>query len=243
MTKFMPAEFELIEARQPPLKDMYDEWLARIICYPFSVPASAFVSQVNRATGETLRMQATQEGLVPLKNWIKSALDRLIQDCMTSVKRHGFRALEQNTNIFLTAYSRFPVAQTFMIWSLDWASAWSRSPFALTELSTLVFHDHVLVARPQDHLASRPKRIQTCGASSFCGRGDAARQPEKGEIGVSTRGDGPSGNALGVRSAPAASDLSLLSPPGKDDLNPASSFKDQTKFFPRVRNLGRMSFQ
>jgi hypothetical protein len=26
---------------------------------------------VNRATSETLRMQATQEGLVPLKNWIK----------------------------------------------------------------------------------------------------------------------------------------------------------------------------
>jgi hypothetical protein len=82
MTKFMPADFKLIEARQPPLKDMYDEWLARIICYAFSVPVSAFVSQVNRATGETLRMQAAQEGLVPLKNWIKSALDRVIQECM-----------------------------------------------------------------------------------------------------------------------------------------------------------------
>ena len=37
-TKFMPADFKLIEARQPPLKDQYDEWLARIICYAFSVP-------------------------------------------------------------------------------------------------------------------------------------------------------------------------------------------------------------
>jgi hypothetical protein len=83
MTKFMPADFKLIETRQPPLKDMYDEWLARIICYAFSVPASPFVSQVNRATSETLRMQATQEGLVPLKNWIKSALDRVIQECMS----------------------------------------------------------------------------------------------------------------------------------------------------------------
>ena len=61
MTKFMPADFRLIEARQPPLKDQYDEWLARVICYAFSVPASAFVSQVNRATSETLRLQATQE--------------------------------------------------------------------------------------------------------------------------------------------------------------------------------------
>ena len=79
MMKFMPSEFRLIEARQPPLKDQYDEWLARVICYAFSVPASAFVSQVNRATSETLRMQATQEGLVPLKAWVKSALDHVIQ--------------------------------------------------------------------------------------------------------------------------------------------------------------------
>ena len=79
MMKFMPSEFRLIEARQPPLKDQYDEWLARVICYAFSVPASAFVSQVNRATSETLRMQATQEGLVPLKAWIKGALDHVIQ--------------------------------------------------------------------------------------------------------------------------------------------------------------------
>ncbi len=80
MVKFMPSEFKLTETRQPPLKDQYDEWLARIVCYAFSVPASAFVSQVNRATSQTLRMQATQEGLVPLKAWVKSALDRAIQD-------------------------------------------------------------------------------------------------------------------------------------------------------------------
>ena len=81
-TKFMPADFKLIEARQPPLKDQYDEWLARIICYAFSVPVSPFVSQVNRATSETLRQQATQEGLVPLKAWLKNALDHVIQECM-----------------------------------------------------------------------------------------------------------------------------------------------------------------
>jgi hypothetical protein len=82
MLKFMPGEFKLIEARQPPLKDLYDEWLARVICYAFSVPATPFVSQVNRATSQTMRLQATQEGLVPLKTWIKSALDQVIQVCM-----------------------------------------------------------------------------------------------------------------------------------------------------------------
>jgi hypothetical protein len=79
MVKFMPADFKLTETRQPPLKDQYDEWLARVICYAFSVPASAFVTQVNRATSQTLRMQATQEGLVPLKAWVKNALDQIVQ--------------------------------------------------------------------------------------------------------------------------------------------------------------------
>jgi hypothetical protein len=74
----MPAEFKLTETRQPPLKDQYDEWLARVICYAFSVPASAFVTQVNRATSETLRTQAAQEGLVPLKAWVKMMFDRVI---------------------------------------------------------------------------------------------------------------------------------------------------------------------
>ncbi len=43
------------------------------LCYAFSVPATPFVSQVNRATSETMRLQATQEGLVPIKAWVKNA--------------------------------------------------------------------------------------------------------------------------------------------------------------------------
>ena len=75
MFKFMPADFRLIEYRQPPLKDQYDESLARLICYAFSAPSTPFVSQVNRATSETMRLQATQEGLLSLKTWVKSALE------------------------------------------------------------------------------------------------------------------------------------------------------------------------
>ena len=81
MVKFMPAEFKLTETRQPPLKDQYDEWLARVICYAFSVPASAFITQVNRATSQTMRTQASQEGIVPLKAWVKMVMDRLIGGC------------------------------------------------------------------------------------------------------------------------------------------------------------------
>jgi hypothetical protein len=58
-TKFMPADFRLIEARQPPLKDQYDEWLARIICYAFSVPVSAFVS-LDIAMRRTIEQQKSK---------------------------------------------------------------------------------------------------------------------------------------------------------------------------------------
>jgi hypothetical protein len=80
MVKFMPSDFRLQETRQAPLKDQYDEWLARLICYAFSVPVTPFVGTVNRATSETLRLQATQEGLLPLRAWIKDALDRIVQN-------------------------------------------------------------------------------------------------------------------------------------------------------------------
>jgi hypothetical protein len=86
MVKFMPAEFKLTETRQPPLKDMYDEWLARVICYAFSAPASAFITQVNRATSQTLRTQAATEGLVPLKAWVKMALDRIDRALLPSAR-------------------------------------------------------------------------------------------------------------------------------------------------------------
>lgn len=77
--RFMPSDFKYQESRQPPLKDQYDEWLARLICYVFSVPVTPFVAQVNRATAETQRLQANDEGLVPLQNWIKHFMDHIIQ--------------------------------------------------------------------------------------------------------------------------------------------------------------------
>ncbi len=54
MVQFMPAEFKLTQTRQPPLKSLCDEWLARVICYAFSVPASTFGAQVNPATSPNL---------------------------------------------------------------------------------------------------------------------------------------------------------------------------------------------
>jgi hypothetical protein len=67
---------------EAPYKDEFDEWLARIVCYAFSLPPTAFMRQVNRATAETAHSAALAEGLEPLKNWVKRLIDNVIQDRM-----------------------------------------------------------------------------------------------------------------------------------------------------------------
>jgi len=92
MLKFMPSDFRLQEAKQPPLKDHYDEWLARIVCYAFSVPVSPFVATVNRATGEMLRLQANQEALGPRAR-VKEASGTKIEQMLARLRGLGHNCL------------------------------------------------------------------------------------------------------------------------------------------------------
>lgn len=55
-----------------------EEWLARIVCYAFSLPPTPFINQVNRATSDTAQQVAINEGLIPLKNYIKDLIDGVI---------------------------------------------------------------------------------------------------------------------------------------------------------------------
>ena len=57
--------FRLTEARQTPLKDQYEVARAHHLLRLLG-PRLPFLAQVNWATGETMRLQATQEGLAPL---------------------------------------------------------------------------------------------------------------------------------------------------------------------------------
>jgi hypothetical protein len=54
-------------------------WLARIVCYAFSLPPTAFTRQVNRATAETSQEAALDEGQAPLQNWVKRLVDHVTQ--------------------------------------------------------------------------------------------------------------------------------------------------------------------
>lgn len=77
-TQFVPNGIEPINTKEGALVDKYDEWLARIVCYAFSVSPQAFVAQVNKATAETAHKQALEEGLHPIMQWVKDTMDLLL---------------------------------------------------------------------------------------------------------------------------------------------------------------------
>lgn len=80
--KFVPGEVgkTFVPLKEPQLTGEMDEWLARIVCFCFSVSAEPFVSKMNRATAETSHDAAMSEGLAPLLNWVKRLIDRVIRE-------------------------------------------------------------------------------------------------------------------------------------------------------------------
>ena len=77
--KFIPAMDGIVFPKEAVLKDEYDEWLARIICYAFSIAPNALIRQVNRAQAEQVAETAKEEGLIPLLNWIATQLNFIIR--------------------------------------------------------------------------------------------------------------------------------------------------------------------
>ena len=80
-TRFVPKGVAPVDTKDKALKDEYDEWLARVICFAFSISPQAFVKEMNRATAQTAQEAALSEGLAPLMQWVKSLIDRIIFLC------------------------------------------------------------------------------------------------------------------------------------------------------------------
>jgi hypothetical protein len=80
--KFVPGEsaVRVHQTKEPEHKQDFDEWLARIICYAFSVPPQWAVKLMNRATADNQSAQAEDEGLEPTKEWVKDLVDEIIAD-------------------------------------------------------------------------------------------------------------------------------------------------------------------
>ncbi len=79
--KFVPGGVArtFIQTKEPELKNAFDEWIARVVCFAFSISPQPFVNQMNRATSETQKDSADEEGLLPILNWIKRLCDHVIQ--------------------------------------------------------------------------------------------------------------------------------------------------------------------
>ena len=82
--RFIPGAIKYQPTREPVLKDEYDEWLARVVCYAFSISPTAFTKQVNRATAQTQKQSADEEGLAPLQLWVKDMIDRILVEDFNS---------------------------------------------------------------------------------------------------------------------------------------------------------------
>ncbi|WP_284244928.1 phage portal protein [Methylobacterium haplocladii] len=77
---WVPKDTKYQAFKDAPIKDEFDEWLARIVCFAFSLPPTPFVKQVNRATSDNDAEQSEEQGLAPLLLWAKRMLDSVVQD-------------------------------------------------------------------------------------------------------------------------------------------------------------------
>ena len=77
---FLPAGAKINQLKEPILTDAFDEWMARLVMFSLSLPPNAFVKQQNRATAESEKDRALQEGQAPRLQFIKGILDTLIAD-------------------------------------------------------------------------------------------------------------------------------------------------------------------
>ena len=76
---WVPGGTEWHEIKQPPLKDMFDEWLARKICFAFSTNPGPFIEKQNRSNQESQQEVAEEGGIANDMAFIKRVMDRVIK--------------------------------------------------------------------------------------------------------------------------------------------------------------------
>jgi SPP1 gp7 family putative phage head morphogenesis protein len=76
--RFVPGAMKYQPTKDPVLKDNFDEWIARVVCFAFSIAPTPFIKEQNRATAETAREAALAEGLSPVMQWVKNLMDHAV---------------------------------------------------------------------------------------------------------------------------------------------------------------------
>lgn len=80
--RFVPSAVgkTYIPMKETELFGKAEEWLARVVCFAFSINPQPFVNQMNRATSEEASESSALEGLGPILLWIKGLIDTIIMD-------------------------------------------------------------------------------------------------------------------------------------------------------------------
>ena len=76
---WVPNGSQYTEMKTEVLFDAFDEWLARVICYAFSIAPQPFVKEVNRATAQVSQDVAAAEGLAPTSAWVARLINKIIR--------------------------------------------------------------------------------------------------------------------------------------------------------------------
>jgi SPP1 gp7 family putative phage head morphogenesis protein len=76
--KFIPGGINVHEITKGELFGEAEQWLARVMCFAFSVSPQPFIKEINRATAQTAKETATEEGLEPHKRWVKTLMDYIV---------------------------------------------------------------------------------------------------------------------------------------------------------------------
>ena len=78
--RFVPNGAKYTETKTELLKDEFDEWIAKIVCFAFSISPQALIKTMNRASAEVSVDSAEQEGLWPWMEHIKYIHDYIIKN-------------------------------------------------------------------------------------------------------------------------------------------------------------------
>ena len=79
--KFVPGGLNVQFTKDALLKDDFDEWLARIVCFAFSLAPTPFIKAARSGEAQkTAHAAALEEGLAPLQQWVKNMMDRLLSE-------------------------------------------------------------------------------------------------------------------------------------------------------------------
>jgi PAS domain-containing protein len=111
--KFVPnlGNGKIIFPKESILKDEYDEWLARIICFALSLAPTALIKQTNRATSEQVAETAKEEGQMPRMRFLAAQFTWLIK---TYLKLDGVKFAWQ-TDAAMDPFQRAQASQIYLV--------------------------------------------------------------------------------------------------------------------------------